>query len=207
MVVFRSRVTPAIDSVMTPMLTAFQKLAATLAAYVLPLFQILGPLLEIFANALAAISPLYEAAGRILERLLPILKAVFTPLAVIGATFEWLFTKLSNFGKFIANFLANPFDKSKWTSGLVDVSLTGLISDAVSNLWADTDIPAIGDITTGDLDFGDFDSDTGAGATYTQQRPIEVTVNVYDNQVFGGSLQDFGLLIRDELLAIDELGL
>ena len=45
------------------------------------------------------------------------------------------------------------------------------------------------------------------GATYQQQRPIIVTVNVYDNQVFGGSLQQFGLLIRDELLAIDELGL
>ena len=44
----------------------------------------------------------------------------------------------------------------------------------------------------------------GAAAQYTQQRPIMVEIDIHDNQVFGGSLQEFAQLIRDEFY---ELGL
>lgn len=47
----------------------------------------------------------------------------------------------------------------------------------------------------------------GGGATFQQQRPIEVTINVYDNNVYGGSLQEFVLMLRDEWEAVAELGI
>ena len=64
----------------------------------------------------------------------------------------------------------------------------------------------IDDLT--DLGGGDDDDDTGgAGATFRQQRPIDITINVFDNQVFGGNLQDFAIMLRNEILDITELGL
>jgi energy-converting hydrogenase Eha subunit A len=45
------------------------------------------------------------------------------------------------------------------------------------------------------------------GATFQQQRPIDVTVNVFDNQVLGGNVRELAMMIKEEFLAIDELGL
>jgi len=55
--------------------------------------------------------------------------------------------------------------------------------------------------------YADPSTRMGAAATFEQQRPIEVNVNVHDNQVFGGNLREFAQLLKDEFLSIAELGL
>lgn len=198
---------PVINTVLAPVLNAFQLLAKSLAAYVLPMFQILGPLLEIFAGIIAALAPWFHALGEVIENAMPVLKAFFTPIAILGAVFQWLGTIIGNLGRFISNVVDRPLRPGTWSDGMVSADLNAMISGAVRNLWDDTALPGMGEIETGDIDLGDTGGGGGTGATFVQQRPIEVTVNVYDNEVYGGSLQEFGLLIRDELMAIDELGL
>ena len=47
---------------------------------------------------------------------------------------------------------------------------------------------------------------TGAAATYQQARAINVHNDIHDNNVFGGSLREFAILLRQEFVAIDVLG-
>jgi len=105
---------------------------------------------------------------------------------------------------------------TRMINGVINLinKIPGVNIGNVSNPISPTDWSTgwLKEIGLGDLtgDVGDDTTETpggGTGATFRQQRPIEVTVNVFDNQVFGGNLQEFGLLIRDELLQIAELGL
>jgi len=144
--------------------------------------------------------PIFEMLGNVIEPLTYLFVFLYNNvLRPLAAIFIFITNIIRNLGQFITNLLSRPLAPWTWANGMIDPT-TGTDIGTIS----------VGDLTTAGITAGGDttgDDTLGRGATFQQQRPIHVTVNVYDNQVFGGSLQDFGILIRDELLAIDELGL
>lgn len=176
--------------------------------------EVAGPAMAMLNEALVPVVGAVMMLGRVLgmilvpvfellaTTILPALVHIFVflynnALRPLASMFIFIATVIRNLGQFITNIVNRPFRPGTWNQGMI-------------NPFAAADLPAIsvGDLTAaGDSVTGGDDDTTAVGATFRQQRPITVTVNVYDNQVFGGSLQDFAILLKRELLSIDELGL
>jgi len=182
------------------------------AAVMDPLGTIMGSLVDTIAGPLnAALAPLVgllEMLGKIAgQTLIPFITAFGEALKPVIQLFADLYNNvlrhliragtifqalLWNLGVLIRNIIT--FNWFNLTQGMVDI--------AGIKLGEKISLDSLSD--AGAADSGGA---MGAGATYRQQRPIDVTVNVFDNDVYGGSLQEFAIIIRSELEELAELGL
>ncbi len=102
--------------------------------------------------------------------------------------------------------------KAMTWGGPIAAIAVGILGAAQFALVAATPIPTVSSISMPDIDIGTDGGGGGiahervAGATFEQQRPIIVTIDVHDNQVLGGDLREFAVMLREEFLALDELG-
>ena len=142
------------------------------------------------------LAPVFELLAVVIEPLTHVFVFLFNAMRPLVSIFIFITNIIKNLGQFITNIVSRPFAPWTWGRGMV-------------NPTSGTDIPAItvGDLTATGGDVVAEQAGGGRGATFQQQRPIIVTVNVFDNQVFGGNLQEFGIIIRDQILDINELGL
>ena len=142
------------------------------------------------------LAPVFELLAVVIEPLTHVFVFLFNAMRPLVSIFIFITNIIRNLGQFITNIVNRPFAPWTWGSGMI-------------NPFAGTEIPAIStdDLTVAGGDVVSGIGGGGAGATFQQQRPIIVTVNVFDNQVFGGNLQEFGIIIRDQILDINELGL
>ncbi len=172
----------AMNEALVPLVGFFIELGKTLGVLFLPLIKRLGEVIE-------------KVVGAFIKFFNNVLSPFILVIQTIGAL-------LFNLGVLIKNIITLNF--SNLGEGMIDVG-------AITQIQLPTiaTAKATGRARILDKDPNAFTpgASTGAGATFRQQRPITVTINVFDNQVFGGSLQDFAVIIRDEILEIAELGL
>jgi len=157
-----------------------------------PIIAIISILTVALAPVLRVIATLFETLGVVLQTLTPVfeilafvVRVVATPIAVIGATFEWLGNIIYNFGKFVNNVVNNVFDPSKWGQGFRRTDLGGMISDAVAAVWAG---PSVNDFSS-QIDFEDipdFTQDLVFGGTGEQTQFEDLTPGIEGGGIYGG---------------------
>lgn len=176
---------PAVDEALAPLIGLIIELGRGIGTLLLPVIQALGKFIT-----------------WLVEKFLGFYNNFIRPFAQILGVIVGL---LYNFGVLIWNIIS--LNWSNLSQGMVDVQTVGLLPEITIGGALKAGTQAIKTAGGADLT-GDATGDaTGRRATFRQQRPIIVTVNVFDNQVFGGNIREFGIIIRDELLEIGELGL
>lgn len=195
---------------------AFQKMLVRLNTVLAPLVEgIVTPLvnalqssgfLDLLVRLVSGIMPtlvsLFQSLGSFLEVTMPFWDALGKIVVATGAIFGWLVEKVIAFGKTL--WYAVTFQWGK--IGGVDWggSLTAALDAAMAAYGAAATVPtaaagAAGTTTT---------VVSGAGATYQQARPITVNMTVSGNWIAGdGSFRALALTIRDELRALEVLGI
>lgn len=180
------------------------------------MWQILGPLVT---EILAPLAGIFVVIGRLLGTVLaPVFRLLADVSRALASGFVWFFNKVL---RPIGNLLITLFTfVSIVIAGFMNAlfGLIRIITFGLINIKP-VPVPKLGQNLLGELTLdqvtqagaGAITSPTvgagGAGATFQQQRPIAVTINVQDNQIFGGSLREFAILLRNEFLAIDVLGI
>ena len=173
-----------------------------------PIMMVVEIILRALAPVLVGISAIFDALAVVLYALQPVfealglaVKVVMTPIAVLGAVFQWLGNVIKNLGTFISNVVDRPLRPGTWGRGMESTNLGRLIEDAVAGVWQDTadysfdpagnpppitaaDIPSVSGIAGGQTATGVY-----GGATTVQSINLEVHVhigetglNVIDNQ-------------------------
>lgn len=161
--------------------------------------KIFAPLLEVSSNALMGLAEGFiwffnKVLRRVANLIIGIFKVVQMVMFIFADTIIALVNGLIRLinlipGINIAAFV-NPISQPDFTTGFIDeITLGGLTERGI------------------DAGATDPGASRGAGATFRQQRPIDVTVNINDTNILGGNFQDFVILVRDGLENIAELGL
>ncbi len=208
---------PAINGVLIPVVGALEAIGAALGETLMPVILALAPVFDLIVQmVMSSLMPILDAFGAsmslvaaILTALEPVFKAfnvamevLSSPLKWLGDVLEWVGSKFQAFGHWLKHVFAFEFGQA------AKVSFGGKFkSDAFTGLEAR--IAAIWN--------RDFSPETilaegatvaGAGATFEQQRPIFVDIDVHDNEYYGdGTWRDFALALRDEFEQIGVLGL
>lgn len=175
-----------------------------------PLFSIFEILINAYHPILKALIPIFDAWGMVVSALVPIfdmlgyvVKVVATPIATLGAFFQWLGNLMYNFGKFIKNFINHPLKPSKWDDGMKSTNLGKMISTAVAAVWDSGDTSDY----TSSFEGSETSTSTGGAASYTAGRTINQTVNIYTDVIAGeGGIRDLAIMIRDEIYSAEALG-
>lgn len=180
---------------------------------------------DLIAGPLATLIGVIVKVGEIFGTFLtPVITLVTDVMMILAGGFVWFYNKvLLKIGNFwiwvmkvfqgvvfvVAQGIVNSINKILELLNRIPGINIGLLTNPITP-------PSFTDgfltpISLDDLTQTGFDSGAtepgGGGATFQQQRPIDITINVFDNQVFGGNIQDFAVIIRDEILDITELGL
>jgi len=172
---------PVIDGLLQPIIGALSIMGQTLGQLIIPILQFFAPVIEALAKGFMW---LYNNAIQ------PLTNAII-----------WVFNKIYNFVADIWNAIASAIN---FLLGWAGVHLDKMKKKGAEEGYLEKismeDILNAGAVA--------LDAEvTGAGATYEQARPIMVTIDVHDNQVFGGSLREFAIIMRNELEALEVLNL
>ncbi len=180
-----------------------QDLVSVVASFLMPALILLETPIAIVTAALEFLQPIIEVIAKGLDQLA-------RPVEILAVVFGALMSWVVALGKVIGYIVTFQWDK------IGSVAPGASFSDVIN---------AIEEIITRPpLEFGEQLADAGAdvledepgfegsgggggGATFRQQRPITVEINILEAQVYGGSLREFAIMIREELLSITELGL
>lgn len=211
---------PAISGVLQPVVDALSKIAGVIGNALMPIIVALGPVFDLIIQmVMSVLMPVLnnlafwmDIITMILIALEPVFKAFNVAMEVLSAPFKWLGDLLSwvggkfkAFGHWLGHVFAFEFGKA------ANVSFGGgFSSDAFSGL--EGRIAAIWNKDYSvDATVAGYDAGGGSGggqATYEQQRPIFVDIDVHDNEYFGeGSWRDFAIAVRDEFEQIGVLGI
>jgi hypothetical protein len=177
-----------------------------------PLFGalvILGQYLAIFLVPwLTAIAPLLDMFGQLIALLVPVIDAVSRPFRFLADFMGWVIAKIRyGFDQLLAWLDSIIPGNQGWASGVPNPG--AFVSYAFDNPLATA---SWADITGAGADYfagmGGAGGEMGAAATYRQERPITVSIDVHDNTIAGdGSFRDLALAIKNELVSVDALGL
>ena len=194
--------TPVIDHVLTPVFEVFKAIAGFVAAALMPTFRALEPVIRIVADMFLAFIPILNMFMPYYEALGIAVKLLATPLIVLATTVQWLFGHLRNFGIILSNIVSRPLRPGTWGDGTSSPGNLGTnIANAVKDLWAGGDLPALGTV---DMPGSDG---AGAGARYTTGRNITINMEVYTDAIVGeNGFRQFSLMVRDEIYAAEALG-
>jgi len=173
---------PVINEILQPLVSKLKILGATIGKIVLPIFEVIGKITRKLTEAFVWF---YNKA------ILPVGNFIITLIGTIG-----------NFFIRIANALIDVINlfrrRSRHMAHVEKIDIESKKLKAISLEDA---------LGAGEADTETGDTVTGAAATYEQARPIVVNIDIHDNDVFGGSLRDFAILIRNEFDALGVLGL
>jgi len=211
---------PALNNVFAPIVNYFRMIGESIGQLLLPALMALTPIMDLFAQLISlTITPVFEflavpmgILGGILIALEPLFKAlmiaietVTSPLKWFGDLTTWIGEKFLKLGEWIGLILSGRFLKAKgvdFGGKFASDAFSGL-EKRLQEIWdkdygAVTGFGELTDVTTGGV---------GAAATFEQQRPIYVDIDVHDNDVYGGSLREFAFILRDEFESIGVLGI
>ena len=161
-------------------------LLGELGGTVLSLFQAFSPMQTIFEAISDVILPLVQDA---LAPLLSLFKQIGT---LVGKFLTPVFKALAVPLKLLAIVLGTAFN--------VISTILKTITFGLLNLGqVDLDFPESATSTTTN------DTTTRNNATFRAASHTYVTQNIYDNHIYGGSLQDFAVLIREEFERLDAI--
>ena len=170
--------------------------AAALGPVLQGMMSVLKPLiLDALKPLLGILRVIGKFLGGILAPSFHILGAV---TKLVGQVFQWLY---NNVFKHVGNVIIQVYNA---IADVINFLLGWLgINIAKAALLEDIDIEQEGAEA---LDAVGGSSSTGSAATFRQQRPIEITVNIHDNEIAGdGSFRDLAIRLRDELETLGAL--
>lgn len=206
----------------------WEALGTLVTSIAFSLGTLLAPAFAVLESILVALAPALELVSDIVIFLQPVLQIVGTVLGVLGGVVSWVIKKVTAFGKTIftiVDWIASGFSY-KLGDALKAIDWGGSLQDTINAIFADIEdyaqeaavavlgeglggrsVPEKTPGTLRPLPSGTGSSSADYGATYEQARPIDITVNVDKPQVYGGSLREFAIIIRDELETLDTLGI
>lgn len=173
---------PVIDTILTPIIGILTILGNTIGKILLPIFQVLAPVIELVSKAFIW---LYNNV------IVPVGNMMITIFAAVG------------------NFFISIINAIIWAVNLFLPKKHEI--DYVKKMNADSmklEKIDYGDVTSaGSEAVAGAETATGAGASYTAGRDINVTVNVYTGAIAGdGGFRQLAIMIRDEIFAVEALG-
>jgi len=212
-----------------------KQVAQIFIANLYPILNAITPILQIFAQLLSFILPTIAAVIEAfqslrwlwLEILLPVIKAlasafavVLTVVRVVGELFAWLMEHVKTLGKNIEIAIwkiTHPLRAGERSfvrgPGAFRTTAGQDFEALIASIWA-TQAPAAGMPTAPPIEVPGIEegieggAGVGAGATYEQARPINITIHIEDNNFNGaGGLREFAILLRDELESLGVLGI
>lgn len=179
--------------VIIPLAPIFDLIAQIAETVLIPVLNLLSVPLSIIAGILTALEPLFKGMAVALE-------IVTSPLRWFGDLLKWVGNKFAKFGTWLKHVFAFEFGKAgkvNFGGGFKSDAFSGL-EDRIAAIWA-RDFSPEAVLAAGGA---------GAGATFEQQRPIFVTIDVHDNEYFGeGTWRDFAITLRDEFEEMGVLGI
>lgn len=159
-----------------------------------PILKALVPILDLLGLVVSGLTPVFDMLGFVV-------KVVATPIATLGAFFQWLGNIMYNFGKFVSNVIDKPLRPWTWGRGMKSTNLGKLVKEAVGQVWnsGNTSDYASSYEGWGDLDLGDYSGSQGSsvyGGSTTVQRVPDIYVHQYFNApILGdGGMREFGEL-------------
>ena len=146
------------------------------------LFELLKPVLDgimsvlgpLISDALAPLFKLLSQIGKAIGKALaPVIKALTPIILALATALATIFNVIADILRFV-------------TFGLVD------LGHVDTDFTPEAEDPAAGSV-----------QNVTNNATYRQQRPIYVTQNIFDNHIYGRNLDEFAILLREKLEALE----
>jgi TP901 family phage tail tape measure protein len=175
---------------------AIGMLAPVLAQAIVPLFYALVPILN-------AMVPIVTLVAELMLVLIQPLQGLFKAIGLVAAVFGWLMQKITAMGLtlfYIVTFQWGKLGSVDWGGSLSQAIASVLNPPAITTSAPPLAVPAAGAAagTAGAV---------GAGATYEQPRPINITFTFTDTHLYGMGSRELAMIIRRELESLDVLGL
>lgn len=179
--------------------------------------EILEPILN---ELLPPLIGILKIVGRVIGSILaPQLKALAPIISFIADAFVWLY---NNAIRPLANAIIFVFNTIYNMAATIWNGIAGALNALLG--WAGVHLKMMKvrkadegflekitkeDLTeAGETTIAGVEAETGTGATYTGGRDIYVTVNIFSEVIMGDTgLRDLSLMIRNEILAAEALGL
>lgn len=141
----------AIGRVIISVTKVFARLLPPVMSIIGIIINGLTPVLNILATLFDTLAVILQILNPVFELLAFVVRVVMTPIAILGAIFEWIGNVIHNLGKFINNMIDHFFDPSRWGEGMKRTDLGNMIAEAVARVWAG---PTVSDFESelGDLD-------------------------------------------------------
>lgn len=216
---FVSVMSPMIDAVLAPLNDALTLTGEMLAELFLPIFNRIYPIMQIVADILMTavvpvlqmLSPIIEIVALVFDALTPVISAlgkVFTlvmaPIQYVADLLSWLGRWIGYFGECIGTALYNithPFSAKSMPS-----SPGGFSSDAFSGLY--DRLVKWDEYGTHTSAVTDAVSTQTAVSSASYQGATQVTINIYQEApvVGDGGMRRFAQMVRDEFEALDYYG-
>lgn len=189
-----------LSAVLNPLQTIFDSFMKTLEPVINGVLQPLVGMLRILGQALA-------------QMVVPIILRLVPVIDLLSQAFVWLYNKaimpIANLIIVILGTISNVFIKI--INVIIDIiNMFKRASKEIAHVSTiDVQAQKLQAIEMEDLMNAGVAGGTviGAGATYQQARPITVTLDIHDNDVYGGSLHEFAIMLRNEFEALEVLNL
>ena len=178
-------------------LTAMGPAAMALGPVLQGMMSVLKPLI---VDALRPLLGILRIVGKYIGgTLAPIFHILGAITKIVGSVFQWLY---NNVFKHVGNVIISIYnaiaDAINWALGWLGVHVKK------AALLGDVDVDAEGSEALDDV--GGGGGGDGSTGHFRQQRPIDITINISDNEIAGdGSFRDLAIRIRDELETLGAL--
>lgn len=178
-------------------LTAMGPAAMALGPVLQGMMSVLKPLI---VDALKPLLGILRIVGKYIGGILaPTFHILGAITKVVGSVFQWLY---NNVFKHVGNVIISIYnaiaDAINWALGWLGIHVKK------AALLGDVDVEAEGSEALDDV--GGGGGGDGSTGHFRQQRPIDITINIKDNEIAGdGSFRDLAIRIRDELETLGAL--
>ena len=186
---------PLVDNVLAPLMGILMVLGTFLGNVLAPIFIWLAPIIKVLGDVFVWLYNLvFVPIGNLLI-------GVFSVVGIIVGGFVNILISLMN----VIIEIVNVFKRKEKQLALIELLEIKGLEDTK---WLENITPE--DLIDAGLDGlapTDGSSGSSGGATFQQARPIDVTIDVHDNDVYGGNLRDFAIILREEFEELDQIGL
>tara|TARA_Y100000310_G_scaffold52084_1_gene47912 strand:+ start:206 stop:2206 length:2001 start_codon:yes stop_codon:yes gene_type:complete len=190
----------------------FKALLDPLGTIFAGMMDVLGPLVD---QILAPLVGIFRIIGQTLGKVLaPVFKVLADVAKALAEIFVWLHNKVF---RPVGNVMLAIFQAVGSFFTMIINAIIAVINFAVGWLVGNIRQIRVRGVTGGDIGeisidagsaAGELSGGGGTGATFQQQRPIEVEINILQPELYGtGGLRELAFVLRQELEAITELGL